>query len=204
MNGAELVQLTEAAEVFGVSQETLKKTLDNGAVPEAVRKDDSWSLPSDSLSRIAEREGWPLDLNGQRPSMAELPDQLDRYVSETLAAHAAVVLAKTQATAARAEAQQARHRLKQARQDLEAEQVERQRATAELAESERERSVLDTGKAVAETRAEEIRRQLDYERSQRDYLTQRIGTLEQERDELVASMGWMSRRRLRRGSDQRP
>ena len=181
MNGAELVQLTEAARAFGISQKTLQGRLDGGALPEAVQRDDEWSLPSRALAAIADREGWPLDLT-----------------SETLAAHAAVVLAKTQATAARAETQEVTKKLKLAAADLDAERAERERATAELAEVRDTTAELDKERAVAEARAEEIRQQLDHERSQRTFLAQRIGTLERERDDLHAALGWTGRRRLRR------
>ncbi len=203
MNGAELVQLTEAARAFGISQQTLKGRLEGGAVPEAVRHSDGWSLPSRALATIAEREGWPLDLTGSRPAPSEIPEQLDRYISETLAAHAAVVLAKTQATAARAEAQEMAKKLKLAAADLDAERAERERATADLGAATTAAADLDKAKAVAEARAEEIRNQLDHERSQRSYLAQRIGALERERDDLQAALGWSGRRRLRRSKSQR-
>ena len=199
MNGAELVQLAEAAQAFGISRKTLQGRLDGGAVPEAVRRDDDeWSLPSQALAAIAEREGWPLDLTGSRAAPSDIPEQLDRYISETLAAHAAVVLAKTQATAARAEAQDLAKKLKVAAADVDAERAERERATAELDEATRNIADLDKGKAVAEARTQEIRQHLDHERSQKTFLTQRIGVLERERDDLHAALGWAGRRRLRR------
>ncbi|MGI9598949.1 MAG: hypothetical protein ACR2QK_22490 [Acidimicrobiales bacterium] len=198
MNGAELVQLTEAARAFGVSQQTLKVRLEGGAVPEAVRRNDSWSLPSAALAAIAEREGWPLDLTGKRAAPSDIPEQLDRYISETLAAHAAVVLAKTQATAARAEAQNMSKKLRLASADLDAERAERERATVDLAEAKEANAELDKDRAVAEARTDEIRQQLTHERSQRSFLAQRIGVLERERDDLHAALGWAGRRRLRR------
>ena len=201
MNGAELVELTEAARAFGISQKTLHGRLEGGAVPEAVKRNDSWSLPSRALATIAAREGWPLDLTGRRPAPSDIPEQLERYISETLAAHAAVVLAKTQATAARAETQQMARKLKLAANDLDAERAERERATAELTEVRQENAELDKQRAVAEARAEEIRQQLAHERSQRSFLAQRIGKLERERDDLHAALGWIGRRRLRRSKE---
>lgn len=198
MNGAELVELTEAARAFGISQKTLQGRLEGGAVPEAVRSDTEWSLPSKALAAIAEREGWPLDLTGARPSPSEIPEQLDRYISETLAAHAAVVLAKTQATAARAESQEMARKLRLSADDLDAEKAERERALVDLEAAKNAAAEMDKGRAVAEARTEEIRQQLDHERSQRSFLAQRIGKLEHERDELHAALGWIGRRRLRR------
>lgn len=201
MNGAELVELTEAARAFGISQKTLQTRLEGGSVPEAVRHDDTeWSLPATALAAIAEREGWPLDLTGSRPGPSDIPEQLDRYISETLAAHAAVVLAKTQATAARAESQEMARKLRRSADDLDAERAERQRATVDLAEAQAESARLDKERAIAEARTDEIRQQLTHERSQRSFLAQRIGMLERERDELHAALGWLGRRRLRRTS----
>lgn len=197
MNGAEYVELTEAARAFGISQKTLQLKLEGGAVPEAVREDTEWSLPSKALAAIADREGWPLDLTGARPSPSEIPEQLDRYISETLAAHAAVVLAKTQATAARAESQQMAKKLRQSADDLDAERAERARAIAQLEETQSTMNELDKERAVAQARTDEIRLQLEHERSQRSFLAQRIGKLEHERDELHAALGWLGRRRLR-------
>ena len=139
-----------------------------------------------------------MDLTGRRPGPTEIPEQLERYISETLAAHAAVVLAKTQATAARAESEQMSRRLRTAAQDLDAERAERERATAELAEISASNAELDKQRAVAEARTDEIRQQLAHERAQRSFLTQRIGSLERERDEVHAALGWIGRRRLRR------
>lgn len=198
MNGAELVQLSEAARAFGVSKKTLQSRLEGGAVPEAVQAEDSWSLPTRALAAIAEREGWPLDLTGKRPAPSDMPEQLDRYISETLAAHAAVVLAKTQATAARAESQEMSRKLRLAANDLDAERAERERTTADLDVANQRVAELDKQRAVAEARTDEIRQQLTHERSQRSYLAQRIGMLERERDELQAVLGWRGRRRLRR------
>ncbi len=163
-----------------------------------MKAEDSWSLPTRALAAIAEREGWPLDLTGKRATPSDIPEQLDRYISETLAAHAAVVLAKTQATAAQAESQEMARKLRLAANDLEAERAERERATAELSSANEETAELDKQRAVAEARTDEIRQQLTHERSQRSYLAQRIGVLERERDELHAALGWRGRRRLRR------
>ncbi|MEM9563795.1 MAG: hypothetical protein AAGA93_14325 [Actinomycetota bacterium] len=204
MHGAELVELNEAARAFGVSQATLEGRLVGGAVPEAVRNEDTWALPVAALAAIAQREGWSLDLTNDRGVVADVPEHLDRYISETLAAHAAVVLAKTQATAARAETEQITRRLRAAAETLDAERAERERAAAELDEIQAVNAELDKQRAVAEARTEEIRQQLAHERAQRSFLAQRIGSLERERDDLHGALGWIARRRLRRTGDVAP
>jgi hypothetical protein len=197
--GADLVNLAEAARAFGITQATLRSRLDDGAVPEAVRGDD-WALPVEALIAVAEREGWALDLTGDRDAATpgSRSGQVERYISETLAAHAAVVLAKTQATAARAQAQEMNRRLLRASEDLDVERSEREQATAALTAARAAEAELDKQRAVAEARMEEVRQQLAQERSQRSFLTQRIGVLERERDQLQASLSWIGRWRLRR------
>ena len=104
MSTVDLLEIHHAAEAFGVSKETLLRRLDGGGLPEAIRHDGSWTVPTKALTAIAEREGWRLDLttDAAASQLAAVPGQLDRYINETMAAHAAVVLAKTQASAARA------------------------------------------------------------------------------------------------------
>ncbi len=227
VNGAELVQLTEAARAFGDLDEAEgdgardpgggrrpgdapwpPPDTDGSAAEDRAADGQTatasseptteagWSLPSRALAAIAEREGWPLDLTGGDRPRSPVPDQLSRYVSETLAAHAAVVLAKTQATAARAEAQTATRRMQRASADADVERTRRERVEAQLAEARAAEAELDKQLAVATARTEEIRTQLDFERQQRAYLSQRIGALEADRDTLRESLGWAGRRRL--------
>ena len=180
-----------------MSKETLLRRLDGGGLPEAVRRNGSWTVPAEALTAIAKREGWPLDLtgNGSAPKLAAVPEQLDRYINESMAAHAAVVLAKTQATAARAEARDLGKRLRQLNDDLEAEQAERERVTTLLSAAEKEQAVLERDRAVAEARADELRKQVAQERLERSMLAARIGILEADREEAISSMGWWSQRR---------
>lgn len=198
MNGTDLVRLPEAADAFGVSQSTLRNRLEQGGVPEAVEENGSWSLPTSALKAISEREGWPLDLTGKRLPAAALPQQLDRYISETVAAHAAVVLAKTQATAAQAAADDLSRELRVAQQDLDAEMAERERTLHELAESQHEVVRLEKDLAVSNARIREVRDQVEYERAERIRMTDQVIQLERERDVLWSSVGWWSRHRMQR------
>lgn len=200
VNSADLLELGDAAEAFGVSAETLLGRVDGGCLPEAVERDGTWAVPSDALATIAEREGWPLDLTAGQPNRhpTAIPEQLDRYINETMAAHAAVVLAKTQAAAARAEARDLAQRVRQLGDDLDVERAERERATAALATAEKAQAILERDKAVAEARADEVRKQVEHERIERSLLVSRIGALEADREEALTSMGWFSRRRYER------
>lgn len=207
MFSPELLEINHAAEAFGVSKETLLKRLNGGGLPEAVKRGGAWTVPSDALPTIAEREGWPLDLtsDGEQPTLAAVPEHLDRYINETMAAHAAVVLAKTQATAARAEARDLALKVRQLTDDLEAEQAERERAIEALSQAEKAQAIIERDKAVSEARADEVRKQVTQERVERSLLGSRIGALEADREEAISSMGWLSRRRYeRRRSVARP
>lgn len=176
------------------------KRLNGGGLPEAVRQGGSWTVPTESLTTIAEREGWPLDLTGSGtpPRLVAVPDQLDRYVNETMAAHAAVVLAKTQATAARAEARDLSRRVRLLNDDVEAERAERERVTSALSSAEKAQAILERDRAVAEARADELRKQVEQERLERSMLASRIGVLEADREEAITSMDRWSRRRYER------
>ena len=123
-------------------------------------------------------------------------DQLDNYVKETLAANAAVVLAKTQATAARAESRDLSHRVRTLEADLDAEQAARADAEEQLIEARREQALIERDRAVAEARADEVRKQIEQERVERSILLTRIVELENERDEALSALGWWARRRL--------
>lgn len=200
MKSADLLEIEHAAEAFGVSKETLLRRLDGGGLPEAVRQGGSWTVPTEALTSIAKREGWPLDLttNGNAPRLTAVPEQLDRYINETMAAHAAVVLAKTQATAARAEARDLGRRNRELMNDMEAERAERERATAALSSAEKAQAILERDRDVAEARVDELRKQVDQDRLERSMLASRIGTLEADREDAITSMGWWSRRRYQR------
>lgn len=200
MSSVDLLEIHHAAEAFGVSKETLLRRLDLGGLPEAVRHDGSWTVPTEALTAIAEREGWPLDLTSgnEEPRPAAVPEQLDRYINETMAAHAAVVLAKTQATAARAEARDLGRQVRLLNDDFEAERAERERASAALLAAEKAQAILERDRAVADARADELRKQVEQDRVERSLLAARIGILEADREEAITSMDWLSRRRYER------
>ncbi len=204
MTSADLLEIDHAAEAFGVSRETLLQRLDGGGLPEAVRQDGGWSVPAEALNAIAEREGWPLDLTSSDPprKLAARPGKLDHYVNESMAAHAAVVLAKTQATAARAEARDLAQQLAFLSTELDVEVDAKQQAIEALSVAEKAQAVLERDRAVANGRADELRRQIEQERVERALLASRIGTLEADREEAIASMGWWSRRRYDRGHNR--
>lgn len=194
MTQADLVQIAQAARSLGVPADLLETKAELGAVPEAVRSDSTWMIPARALARIAKREGWTLDLTGSEPRATS---GNDRATTETLAAQAAIMLAKTQASAARVESQDLLRRLRIAQQAADADRADADRARDELAATERELAQLQRAKAVAEAQAEELRRFLEREQTQFRFMGERVAALEQERDQLLASLGWLGRRRYR-------
>jgi hypothetical protein len=192
-----LLEIDRAAEALGVPKERLLSRLDRGVHPEAVKRGGAWAVPADALASIAEREGWKLDLTEHDLPVrgGRFPEQLNHHhLSETAAAHAAVVLAETQASAARAEVGDLEERLAKLSTELAGEQAVNERTTAELADAEKQLAVVERDKAVAEARADELREQLQQERAERNLLTARIGTLEADRETAIGAMGWWARR----------
>ncbi len=197
VSSVDLVAFDHAARALGITKAALLRRLDSGGLPEAIQRNGVWSVPSAALPDIAEREGWPLDLTDDRtPSeLPALPDQLDRYLNETMAAHAAVVLAKTQAAAARAEARDLAVRVEQLTAELDGAHRELADVGARLIDSERAQAILERDRAVAEARVEEIRGQVEQERLERAVLSNRLTELEADYESALSSMGWLSRRR---------
>ncbi len=194
---AALLQLADAANAFGISRDTLQSHLDAGDIPEAVWGFSGWEFPADALQVIAEREGWPLDLTGRRPSVDEIPTQLDRYISETVAAHAAVVLAKTQASAARAEALELGQQLESSNQRFEVEQRLRKDAEVRLAEVLADAQRIRTERDAALARIDEVRQELNYERSRSAHLHRELNGLYNRQVDIVSNMGPVGRWRFR-------
>lgn len=199
---ADVLQLDLVAEVFGVSTDVLMQRLDRGGLPEAIHLDGNWSVPTELLPTIAAREGWSLSLDEPslnlpeaRPEFGPAVPELERQTNETMAAHAAVVLAKTQASAARAESVDLGRQLRSLRAELDALRQENSRLQSQLSVADKEQAVLERDRAVAEARAEELRRQVEQERVERSMLATRIGALEADREEAITSMGRWSRRR---------
>ena len=89
-------------------------------------------------------------------------------------------------------------RLRQLGDDLDAQRSEVDRLQSDLTDSHRARALLERDHAVAEARADELRRQLEQERFERARLASRIGVVEADREEAITSMGWFSRRRYHR------
>lgn len=154
------IGIKEAATAFGVSVDTVRRRIKDGKLPEADliegKYGETYELPMGDLLAIAEREGWVLDLTDGSaqgsPSAAHtqdapLADLVERVIAaETSAETTAMQLAQTE------------KERDQARSDLEQERTERQRLETDLIE-------LDKAKAVAETRTDEVRTQLQGEQA---------------------------------------
>ncbi|MEM8922182.1 MAG: hypothetical protein AAGD35_01690 [Actinomycetota bacterium] len=203
MVSADVLHIDAAAEMLGVSTDALLQRLDGGDLPEAVRLDGTWCVPAVSLAAIAEREGWPAESGTDRLAARQAESALDltagdRTPSETAAAHAAVVMAKTQASAARAEADDLGRHVQQLTAEVERLQADNERLASKLSAAARAQAVLERDRAVSEARADELRRQVDQERVERSMLAARIGALEADREDAIGAMDRWSRRRYER------
>lgn len=208
MSAAEFVPLHYAAKAFNIPDEVLLRLLHSGKLPEAVKIEDRWSVPLHVLPDIAQRERFAFDLtvNNSKPKPAATQNreatqvkQLERRVSsETMAAHAAIVLAKTQTTAARAETQELIRRIRKLQNELEDKTIAQENTSKELNQSRVIISQLDQQRGIAEARIEEIRAQLDQERFERAALAARYSALEYERNDLLMCLDWVAKRRLER------
>ncbi|MDH3299027.1 MAG: hypothetical protein OES24_00805 [Acidimicrobiia bacterium] len=167
-----------------------------GTIPGAVDRDGEWLIPTMSLMTVAKQQGWTLDLAALQHQLDE--HALSRYSGDALAAQAAVLLAKTQATAARVESRDLLRRLREATATAEADRAARAAAAESLGDLQRELEEARRNKAVAEARAVELTTRLSSEDQQFQFMVDRIKSLEQERDRLNQSLGWLGRLRYRR------
>ncbi len=191
-----MLPIQHGARALGVTDHELRRLAEQGAVPGAVERDGQWLIPTTALVPVAKQQGWTLDL-------ALLQQQLDeqgvgRYTGDMMAAQAAVLLAKTQATAARVESRDLLRRLREETARAEADRAARLEAAEALADSEQEMQRVRRHHAVAEARLAELRRQLAGEDQQIQFMIDRINSLEQERFRLSQSLGWLGRLRYRR------
>jgi len=149
-----------------------------------------------SLVPVAKQQGWTLDLAALQHQLDE--HALSRYSGDALAAQAAVLLAKTQATAARVESRDLLRRLREATTAAEADRAARAQAAQTLADLQRELEDARRDRAVAEARLTEVRSRLSNDDHQFQFMVDRIKSLEQERHRLSRSLGWFGRFRYRR------
>ena len=218
----------EAATLCGVSPDTIRRRLADDRFPSAFQQNGrtgtEWQIPANELGQVATEEGWELDLAEAEPKQeaqasAPLDELFDRIQTEAAGrADAEAQLKQSLSNISTLEDQ-----LKQARSDAEHWRSEHDQRTEDLSKLERKNAELDKGKAVAEARIEEVRTQLENEKSKTaEHLAQldaerelaakqaaelvsmgdRATELEKESAErlleatkLKDSMGWWSRRR---------
>lgn len=137
---------------------------------------------------------------------AELNDPVvsERRRSERdLAGDNAVLLAKTQATAAWVQSETMWRQMKQMEQSLVDERDEAERVASELTALRRELEAERHERTAAQAASDELRRYLDQQQSHLGFLRDRIVSMESERDIQQSCLGWLGRRRFRRLLQQR-
>ncbi len=195
-----MLPIQHAARALGVPDEQLRRLAEQGTIPEAVNREGEWLVPTMALVSIARQRGWALDL-------ATLQQQLDfespgRYPEDALAAQAAVLLARTQATAARVESRDLLRRLREATDAASAARAAHLEVSAALTASEQQLEEIKRRHAVAQAKLAELRKQVGDENRQFQFMVDRINSLEQDRRRLSLSLGWLGKLRYRRLADR--
>lgn len=191
-----MLPIQHAARALGVPDDQIRRLAKQGSIPGAVDRGGEWLIPTMSLVTVAKQQGWTLDLAALQHQLDE--HALSRYSGDALAAQAAVLLAKTQATAARVESRDLLRRLREATTAAEADRAARAQAAQTLADLQRELEVARRNQAVAEARLTEVQTRVSSDDQQFQFMIDRIKSLEQERQRLSRSLGWLGRYRYRR------
>lgn len=195
-----MLPIQHAARALGVPDDQIRRLAKQGSIPGAVERNGEWLVPTMSLVTIARQQGWTLDLAALQHQLDE--HALSRYSGDALAAQAAVLLAKTQATAARVESRDLLRRLREATTAAAADRAARAEATETLADLRRELEEVRRNHAVAEARLTEIRSRVTSDDQQLQFMADRIKSLDEERHRLNRSLGWFGRLRYRRMVDR--
>ena len=177
------VGLNEAAAIFDVSVDTLRRRIKSNQMPEAIKSDGkygaTYTLAMSNHSAIAERENWVLNLDAiEAQSSPNANPQQSRYLEELTER---VIAAET---SAQGNAMQLNERTKerdQARSDLEHERAGHEQTTTELTETNK-------AKAVAEARVEELRNQVNQATQDRDSLGDKYSQLEKSSAESLSAL----------------
>ncbi len=190
------VSLREAAELLGVSVDTLKRRQKDNKLPEATliegARGSEWRIPTAQLPGIADRESWTLNLDstpaGGR-AVGELLDEIRVQVGAEADARVGAAEAKAVA-AAEAEAKGAAQ-LKRAQGDADAARAETERIRTDVDRVTQDLAESNTKAAVAEAKVEAVG-------AERDRL---VGESDRLRSELAYErLGWISKRRARKAA----
>ena len=171
--------IKEAAQVCGVSTDTIKRRLSDGRFPTAHqrpgRTGPEWRIDAGELVKVAAEDDWDLNLASAEPQQTGGFEKLLQTVQGDTAA---LVDAQARLGQSQFRTEQLEKELIQAKTDLEHWHSEHDRRIAEAAE-------LQQAKAVAEARTEEVRTQLTKTEQQVSTQTQLLA----ERDAELVSMG---------------
>ena len=187
-----MVPIVQAARSLGVPVDLVKSQVERGQLPAIRDGNGQWLVERSAVDTLATSQGLQLDLRaGEEPIV--IPTQ-----SDVLAAQAAVLLAKTQATAARSQSQDFFRRMRDADESAAADRKARHEADQALAEAERSLQELRSSQAVADAKVQELRSQLAKDDRHFQFMVDRISSLEWERHRLTQCLGWFGRIRFRR------
>ncbi len=177
------LSLRDAASLFGVSVDTLRRRIRDERLPEVElvqgQYGEEYRLPTAALGAVSEREGWALDLAvadsggvtpgqdlGQALGMGIPAEILDRL----LAAEGGTAGAVAELKAAESKMGTLEAQLQQARNDLEHERTENQRLRADLGESAKEAAVATARTEEIKARVADLERQITQAAGEREGL----------------------------------
>lgn len=200
-----LVTFKTAAEMLGVSVDTLKRRQKSGELPEAIKVNDGragvWHLPESAVAVAGAKFGWTIDLRADdgpvavadTPAVARAdsqvaPAELTELVDRLAAAEKRAGASEGQLGAVQTELEQMTRRFERSSSDLEAERAEAARVREDLANAEKRA-------AVADNVLVEVRGQLEREQALADAVAAERDVLRQQLADAERSMGWWSRRR---------
>lgn len=141
----------------------------------------------------------PADETVERGPVADPTTSMDRRrAGDPLGGQSAVLLAKTQASAALVQSGAFRQRLRDVERQLTDERDQTDRATEELAALRRELEAARSERLASQAVCDELRHYLNQQQHHLGFLRDRILSIESERDLQLSCMGWFGRRRFQR------
>lgn len=193
MQSPQYIPIEQAARAFGVPSRRLRYLAETGDLPEAKRIADNWLVPYEKLPAIATREEFVLDLHAA--TRTESNNDVDQYLSENVAAHTAIVLAKTRACAAKSETRQSVQKARFLQHQIDKKIQENLYTERYIEELNTYVDQLENDQAKLLAKLDQTSARLSDTTASNAALTARCQSLITERDNLLVSMDWVSRRR---------
>ena len=206
--------MREAADVCGVSLDTIKRRRRDGLFPGVAKVDGAWRIPSAELAKVAADEGWSIVLPDALPGAehdaggvqveAAAPDvhgavrvaELEARLVHVHELHGAELAAKDEGHAG--ELDRVQTDLDRVTADRDRQRSDVDHLRAELDRVKAEKVELEKTAAVAEALAAERAEMLAKVELQAEDAVVRADGVAAERDRAVSLLGWMGRNKYRK------